>query len=166
MTFNSRHLLNVYLEDSMRFWSTEGKHEWNRSWKNGKRKRDVEWRLDDLVPIASTRIKMLLEMCVWINVWICEKSVCLWVPRNHIRYLRNNNTYVLMTLKGCISSTWFSKVHLFHDRKHTTKAYSRTQSYTHCFIVGIKVYLQMFATLREMFVKEVIPRRIPWTGLS
>ena len=63
MTFNSRHLLNVYLEDSMRF-CMQGKHEWNRSWKNRKRQRDLKWRLDDLLPIASPRIEILLKMDV------------------------------------------------------------------------------------------------------
>ena len=118
MTFNSRHLLNVYLEDSMRL-CMQGKHEWNRSWKNGKRKRDLERRLDDLVPIASMRIKMLLEICMWINELMYEKSVWMCIPRNHIRHLRYDNTLVLRTSKGYISSTSFSKVHLFHNRKHT-----------------------------------------------
>ena len=36
-----------------------------------------------------------------------------------------------------------------------TLRYTRTHIYTHCFIVGIKVYLLMFATLREMFVKKL-----------
>ena len=112
--------------------------------------------------IASTRIKMFQQKCGGIALLcVCKCFLCArqWVSMKHF------NILTFRTLKRL----HFTKV---EDRRCTL--FMTTNTHTHGYIyaqkyipssLDIKGYFQMFATLREIFVRSHI-KRIPLAKLS